>query len=281
MENTPRLHDTLVQVLSQHDEWLDVRHVKTLAWMLVGLIQSGLIGLNAWAPYVLSRATMAQSTVRRFARWLDNERIVVHQLYGPLIQQALAEWGQHMLYLALDTSLLWDRYCLVRISLIYRGRAVPLVWCVLEHASSSVAYEVYKTLLDQAAALLPLGCRVVFLADRGFVDTALMAHLRLLHLGAFASRTASGFTVASAAASSVSYTCAPDALISGTTSTSRLSASARCIWPWRTYPATPTTGWWSAMSRRTCRPLMNMACASTSKRISWTINRTASSWRPP
>jgi hypothetical protein len=181
MENTPRLHDTLVQVLSQHDEWLDVRHVKTLAWMLVGLIQSGLIGLNAWAPYVLSRATLAQSTVRRFARWLDNERIVVHQLYGPLIQQALAEWGQHMLYLALDTSLLWDRYCLVRISLIYRGRAVPLVWCVLEHASSSVAYEVYKTLLDQAAALLPLGCRVVFLADRGFVDTALMAHLRLLH----------------------------------------------------------------------------------------------------
>jgi hypothetical protein len=94
MENTPRLHDILVQVLSQHDEWLDVRHVKTLAWMLVGLIQSGLIGLNAWAPYVLSRATIAQSTVRRFARWLNNERIVVHQLYGPLIQQALAEWGQ-------------------------------------------------------------------------------------------------------------------------------------------------------------------------------------------
>jgi ABC-type phosphate/phosphonate transport system ATPase subunit len=28
-------------------------------------------------------------------------------LYGPLIQQALADWGEQRLYLALDTSLLW------------------------------------------------------------------------------------------------------------------------------------------------------------------------------
>ena len=50
MEDTPRLYYTLVQVLNQHRKWLDVRHLKTLAWMMVGLIQSGLIGLNAWAP---------------------------------------------------------------------------------------------------------------------------------------------------------------------------------------------------------------------------------------
>lgn len=145
--------------------------------MMVGLIQSGLIGLNAWAPYVQGRAQYAQSTVRRFDRWLDNPRINVHHLYGPLIQQALQEWGESVLYLALDTSMLWSRYCIIRLSVVYRGRAVPLVWIVLEHSSSSVALEAYKTLLDQAAALLPLGCRVVCLADRGFTDTKLMAHL--------------------------------------------------------------------------------------------------------
>ena len=97
MENTSRLYDTLVQVLSQHRTRLDVRHLKTLAWMMTGLIQSGLIGLTAWAPYVNSRATLAQSTVRRFARWLANDRIAVHHWYGPLIQCALAEWGTHKL----------------------------------------------------------------------------------------------------------------------------------------------------------------------------------------
>jgi hypothetical protein len=177
MESTPRLYDTLVGVLHQHQKWLDLRHLKTLAWMTVGLIQSGTISLTAWVPYVHSRAVYAQSTVRRFARWLANDRIDVHALYGPLIQQALAEWGTQVLYLALDTSLLWDAYCLVRISLVYRGRAVPIVWTVLEHASSSVAYEVYKELLEKAAALLPVPCHVVLTADRGFADTHLMRHL--------------------------------------------------------------------------------------------------------
>jgi hypothetical protein len=180
MENPLRLYDTLVQVLGQHENWLDRRHLKTLAWMMVGLIQSGKIGLNAWAPYVHSRATYAQSTVRRFARWLDNPRIHVMELYGPLIQQALAEWGNHKLYLALDTSMLWDRYCIVRISVIYRGRAIPIAWQVLEHSSSSVAYEKYQELLDTVDTLLPYPCQVVFLADRGFADTKLMTDLQRL-----------------------------------------------------------------------------------------------------
>lgn len=176
MENTLRLYDTLIQVLSQHREWLDVRHRKTLAWMMVGLIESGLIGLAQWAPYVHGRAVYAQSSVRRFARWLANARIDVPTLYGPLIRQALTSWGAHTLYLALDTSLLWERYCVIRISLIYRGRAIPLVWQVIEHASSSVAYATYQALLDQAATLLPVDAQIVFLADRGFADVALMRH---------------------------------------------------------------------------------------------------------
>jgi hypothetical protein len=177
MESTPRLYDTLVDILRQHQNWVDRRHLKTLAWMVVGLIQSGKSGLTAWVPYVHSRAVYAQSTVRRFARWLENERIDVHTLYGPLVQQALAEWGTQVLYLALDTSMLWETYCLVRISVVYRGRAVPIVWKVLEHPSSSVAYAEYKAVLDQVAKLLPVQCTVVFTADRGFADTHLMAHL--------------------------------------------------------------------------------------------------------
>jgi hypothetical protein len=180
MENPLRLYHTLVHVLCKHRNWLDIRHLKTLAWMMAGVIQSETISLAAWVPYVHSRAVYAQSTVRRFRRWLSNRRIKVHRLYGPLIQQALAEWGRRRLYLALDTSLLWGKYCLIRISVIYRGRAVPLVWKVLAHSSSSVAFEVYKDLLHKAAELLPLGCQVVFLADRGFADIDLLTELKRL-----------------------------------------------------------------------------------------------------
>jgi hypothetical protein len=118
MKSTPHLYHTLVYVCSQHQNWKDLRHLKTLAWMIVGLIQARTISLTAWTPFVHSRAVYAQSIVRRFARWLENERIEVHALYGPLMQQALAEWGSHILYLALDTSTLWNTYCLVRMSLV-------------------------------------------------------------------------------------------------------------------------------------------------------------------
>jgi Transposase DDE domain len=180
MENTPRLYCELALLMGQPRQWKDGRHLQTFIWMVVGLIYSGCVSLTAWVPFVRGRARYAQSTQRRFARWLRNARIEVPSLYTPLIQQAMAEWGKHTMYLALATTILWNRYCIVRISVIYRGRAVPLVWQVLEHGSSSVAYEAYEALLDAVPPLLPLGVKVVFLADRGFADTQLLAHLRRL-----------------------------------------------------------------------------------------------------
>ena len=88
MGSTPRLSHTLVYVFSHPHNWVDRRHLKTLAWMSVGLMQSGKISLTAWTPDVHSRAVYAQSIVRRFARWLENDRIAVHALYGPLRQHA-------------------------------------------------------------------------------------------------------------------------------------------------------------------------------------------------
>jgi len=180
MENTPALYETLLRVLGQHANWLDLRHRKTLAWMMVGLICSKTVSLGAWTPFVISQAQYAQSLVRRFRRWLANNRITVEPLYGPLIEQAMMGWVGKRMYVALDTSMLWNTYCLIRLSVIYRGRAVPLVWRVIEHGSAAVSFETYQDLLNEAKSRLPFACKVVFLADRGFADTQLMGHLREL-----------------------------------------------------------------------------------------------------
>src|SRR5882672_7001797 len=180
MENTPYLYETLLQVLGQHAKWLDLRHRQTLAWMMVGLISAKTVSLGAWAPFVVSRARYAQSIVRRFRRWLDNNRIKPEPLYGPLIAQALVGWVGKRVYVALDTSMLWNTYCLIRLSVIYRGRAVPFVWQVIEHGSAAVSFETYKDLFEQAKTRLPCASEVVLLADRGFADTQLLGHLRQL-----------------------------------------------------------------------------------------------------
>lgn len=121
---------------------------------------------------------LAQSHQRRFSRWFHNPRINVHKLYSALIAQALVQWGEARITLIEDTSMLWDEYCLIRLSVQYRGRAIPLVWRVIRHKSSSVSFAVYQAMLKRATRLLPVGVEVCFLADRGFADTALMRYLR-------------------------------------------------------------------------------------------------------
>jgi len=174
MTNVTPLYQGLLSLLDR-GQWQDQRHLKTAVSMIVGLMLSSSISLTTWIPYALGRALQAQSVQRRFARWLYNDRLEVDDLYAPLIQEALVEWGEATLYLALDTTMLWGQYCMIRLSVIYRGRAVPLSWDVLEHASAQVAFRAYQELLQRAAKLLPPGLRqVVLLADRGFADVALM-----------------------------------------------------------------------------------------------------------
>jgi hypothetical protein len=125
MENVSVLYFSLMNLLNK-GQWQDVRHLKTLVNMLMGLILSKTVNLTEWIPFAEEvRAKIAQSLQRRYRRWLENFHIDVNQLYAPLIQEALSRWGSQTLYLALDTSVLWNRYCLIRVSIIYRGRAIP------------------------------------------------------------------------------------------------------------------------------------------------------------
>src|SRR5262245_19559161 len=116
-----------------------------------GLIQAGPIRLTAWAPDGHRRAMCAQRPVRRLPRGLEPTRRDGHARYGPLMQHAIPAWGDQRVYLALATSRFWKTYCLVRLALVSRGRAIPLVWTVRDHPSRRVASHVDLELLDQGA----------------------------------------------------------------------------------------------------------------------------------
>jgi hypothetical protein len=170
------LYDTLL-ILFKQAPWRDARHLSTLCWMVAGLLTSGWIALDEWAPCVAGRAVYAQSTVRRFSRWLSNKRIDALRLYAALLRGALGEFPDGRLYVALDTTMLWNTFCVVQLSLVWRGRAVPVAWKVLRHGSASVAFEDYRGVLGFAARLLK-GREVVLLADRGFIHFELLRWAR-------------------------------------------------------------------------------------------------------
>jgi hypothetical protein len=122
--------------------------------------------------------TKAASTERQLARWLDNSRISPSHIYRSLIRVALTDWEGKTIYLALESSQLWMRFTVVRLALIYRGRALPVSWIVLTSQSATVALEDYQIILTEAAAVLPQRCRVILLADRGFFDQKLLIKAR-------------------------------------------------------------------------------------------------------
>lgn len=161
------LYETLLNLL-QHAPWRDRRHLLTLAWMVMGLLSSGWIALSEWTPFVVGRALLAQSTERRLSRWLSNPRIDVLHLYAALLRPVLGECPDRRLWVVLDTTVLWNLFCVVQLCLVYRGRTIALAWKVLRHPSASVAFRDYRGVLGFVARRLR-GYEVVLLADRGFL----------------------------------------------------------------------------------------------------------------
>ena len=172
------LYRTILElVVNSQVHFHDKRCLMTFVWAIVGILKERCVHLSRWVNHRPGEV-QAASKQRQFARWLGNEKIQAAAIYRKLAQKALASWAGEVIYLALDSSSLWDRFVIVRIALIYRGRALPLSWMVMQHASSTVAFEDYQSILKDAAAILPHGCRVILLADRGFDDNDLFCLAR-------------------------------------------------------------------------------------------------------
>ena len=179
MNSSTPLYLQLLGFFRQYSRAKDWRHLKTLGWMVSALIGSGKLSLPAWEPHVTSKATQAQSFERRWRRFLTNKKINIEHIYLPLVMAALSKWKNQRLSLAIDTTVLWDKYCMIHLSVVCCGRAIPLLWDVLEHESATVAFAEYERLLRKARWLLRGYDDAILLADRAFACHDLMAWLKL------------------------------------------------------------------------------------------------------
>ena len=144
MASLAQLHAELIGFLRQHCSVRDQRHLVLLAWMVAGLSLSETVCFDRWKTRLPLADCLAASWQRRCQRWLANRRIDVQALYGPLILWAIQHWQKpgHSLHLALDTTMLWNRFCVVVLSVVIYNRAIPLLWQTLEHPSASVSASV-------------------------------------------------------------------------------------------------------------------------------------------
>ena len=171
MNETEPLHTDLLQALLPiipRTTYQDIRRLNTLVWAIVGLCLTQTVRLSSWAQVLEGRAQYAASRVRRFSALCC---IILLFLQHSGMNRCCKRLWWTGLWSSGSTSRLpttaLTPFVLIRASLVYRGRAIPLAWRAMRHRSTQVSFEAYQPVLDQVSALLPTGQVITLLADRG------------------------------------------------------------------------------------------------------------------
>jgi hypothetical protein len=174
---TPLLYRQLQDQLSQWVQPKDQRHLQGFAEIVAAVLQSGKACLGRWIPYLSHRDCQARAHMGRLSYFLHNQEITAARYYEPLLRHLLSAFAGEAILLTLDTSMLWDQFCLIEVCLAWGGRSFTLAQVVLEHGSAMVGFEQYKPVLERVQTVLPPEVQVTLLADRGFEHGDLMRWL--------------------------------------------------------------------------------------------------------
>lgn len=156
------------------------RKLNTLAALISGIVGSQRTNYAKIASKVPEAAKL-ESRVKRYARWVNEAKAAedtptVEVL--PFATELLAALSMRTLVLVMDGSEV-GRGCLaLLVSVLYRGRALPLAWLVIRGVKGHFPAARHLQLLEAVQTRLPAGADVVFLGDGEFDSVELQTALQ-------------------------------------------------------------------------------------------------------
>jgi hypothetical protein len=147
--------------------------MNTMVAMITGII----IGKNTQLPQIavnVPEMIKVTSTEKRFKRLIINEKVTEEVYFIPFIQSLLANLGLEEMVFAIDGSLAGRGCICLMISLIYKGRALPVAFTVVRGKKGHLPEDVHVALVNKLARLIPDSTqRVILLGDGEFDGTSL------------------------------------------------------------------------------------------------------------
>lgn len=144
------------------------QHMNTLAALVTGIVQ----GKSSQLPTIARKApekAKVESRVKKFSRWLQNERTEYETFYLPFAQEILARLAQiRPLVFLIDGSDVGHNCITLMISLVFRKRALPIVWLVVEGRKGHLPEMLHLELLEMLQMVLPENYQAIFLGDGEF-----------------------------------------------------------------------------------------------------------------
>lgn len=143
------------------------QHLTILAAFISGIVASKSSQLPSIATKIADRAK-PESRVKRLSRWLDNEHIKEEIYFLPYAELLLQCLSLETLVLVMDGSVVGRGCCALMISVIYKGRALPLAWRVRQVPKGHFPEDFHINLVELVMSVIPEGTEVVFLGDGEF-----------------------------------------------------------------------------------------------------------------
>jgi hypothetical protein len=169
------IHQALHQLYPSEPKGHFARHLTTLAMLITGVVQSRKSQLPAIAGKVPD-GNRPPSRIKRLVRWLKSNKTTAEVFYLPFAQAVLASLPGPWV-LVIDSSEVGDGCCTWMISVVYKKRALPLVWTVANRPKGHASDEEHLRLLRAVKAVLPEGRSVIVLGDGEFDGVPVQAAL--------------------------------------------------------------------------------------------------------
>ena len=161
---------------------LHAKRIESLASATLGVMQAASLAV-AMIGHALAQARglVTKHAVKQVDRLLSNDGIEVWDSFARWVPQQIGE--RRDILVAMDwTDFDRDDQATLVLSLVTgHGRAAPLLWLsVWKDELTKQRNDFEDACLRRLAELVPAGCRVTMLADRGFGDQKLFAFLAAL-----------------------------------------------------------------------------------------------------
>jgi hypothetical protein len=176
------IRQTIMQLYPGEPKGNTARMLTTLAALVSGIVMGKSCQLPTIAKKAPDRAT-PDSRVKRYSRWIQNERIEYGVYYLPFVQELLYRLAEiRELVFIIDGSEVGHGCITLMISLLYGKRALPITWLVVKGCKGHLSEWVHLQLLGQLHDILPPNARAIFLGDGEFDGIELQAALQTIGL---------------------------------------------------------------------------------------------------
>ena len=179
------------QTITRHLPNLSKSQAHCLALWTLGMVLARSCGLSSVAPMLAALFEQKPDNLRQRLREFykdaadkagaKRQALQVETCFAPLLAWVLSWWRSDQIALAMDATSLGDRYVVLAVSVLYRGCAIPVAWCVLTAAQKHAWRKEWLRLLRMLWPAIPKSTQVLVLADRGLYARWLFR--RLVRLG--------------------------------------------------------------------------------------------------